>query len=175
MPYMFWQQSLSDERIRNINANGEKLLISEASTFGGMSDVRRSKIGFFENDPELSKFLYEYVKEANRHWGFRIHDRSEIQYTIYEGSKEGHYDWHQDVDWYSPLAVQRKVSITVQLSDPDEYTGGDFEIQGTQMPDNYKYRGSVLAFPSYLSHRVLPITSGTRKSLVAWFEGPSWQ
>ena len=174
MPYMFWKNSLTEQRIKNITENGKSLLISNASTFSGNTDIRRSKTGWF-NDPELDKFLYGYVREANRHWGYDVTDLCEVQYTIYEGENKGHYGWHNDVDWYTELAVQRKISITVQLSHENEYTGGDFEIQGANMPDNYKTRGSVIVFPSFHGHRVTPVTSGTRKSLVAWFEGPSWR
>ena len=174
MPYMFWESALTEDRIKNITENGKKLLINDASTFGANTEVRKSKTGWF-NDPELANFLFQYVREANRHWGYDVSNMGDVQYTIYEGENNGHYGWHNDVDWHTDLAVQRKVSITVQLSNENEYTGGDFEIRGANMPKNYKSRGSVIAFPSYHEHRVLPVTSGTRKSLVAWFEGSSWR
>ena len=64
--------------------------------------------------------------------------------------------------------------MTVQLSDGDEYEGGEFHLRdgsGQDLPNNIYDRGSVLVFPSFLLHRVTPVTSGTRKTLVAWFEG----
>ena len=48
----------------------------------------------------------------------------------YLGDDNGHYDWHIDVDWLTSLQVQRKISMTVQLSNPDEYEGGDFRSEG---------------------------------------------
>ena len=70
----------------------------------------------------------------------------------------------------------RKLSVTVQLSDPSEYEGGGFEFLECPNPDeSSRKKGTVLVFPSYLKHRVLPVTKGTRKSLVAWFEGPRWK
>ena len=100
----------------------------------------------------------------------------DIQFTEYHANKGGHYDWHIDVNWNGNEARDRKLSVTVQLSDTSEYEGGGFEFIECQTPDaSSRLKGTVLVFPSYLQHRVLPITSGTRKSLVAWFEGPRWQ
>ena len=62
----------------------------------------------------------------------------------------------------------------MQLSDPTDYEGGDFIFSEVETPANSKQKGTVLIFPSYLSHKVLPITSGVRRSLEAWFEGPRW-
>ena len=68
--------------------------------------------------------------------------------------------------------------MTVQLSDGSEYEGGDFELRdGTANPLNQtelKQKGTVLIFPSFLSHRVKPVTKGVRKTLVAWFEGKAF-
>lgn len=106
-----------------------------------------------------------------------VFKNAEIQYTEYHASENGHYDWHHDIDWNADDGLDRKLSITVQLSDPSEYEGGDFqftEIPNPEMQDA-KQKGSVLIFPSYLIHQVSPVTQGVRKSLVAWFKGPKWQ
>jgi PKHD-type hydroxylase len=74
---------------------------------------------------------------------------------------------------------RRKLSLTVQLSDPSEYEGGDFHIwyggdegQFITMP---KEKGTVLIFPSFLMHRVTPVTKGTRKALVFWTGGEPYK
>ena len=64
--------------------------------------------------------------------------------------------------------------MTVQLSNGDDYEGGDFQLRdgtGEGLDNSIYNRGSILVFPSFLLHRVTPVTSGTRKTLVAWFEG----
>jgi len=176
MPYMIWNGAVNDQRIKNIIGQGESQAQHTASVFGGeITQVRRSEVAWLTDDLELRNYLFGFAFEANRHWGFNIHNDAEIQYTKYKGEDQGHYDWHTDVDWFSPLRVHRKISLTVQLSNPDEYEGGDFELGGAALPPEYKQRGTVLAFPSYLMHRVLPVTSGVRHSLVTWFEGPQWQ
>ena len=74
----------------------------------------------------------------------------------------------------------RKLSMTIQLSDPDDYEGGDFVFNVNQIgqsPDREQLRkkGTVLVFPSFIMHGVKPVTKGTRKSLVSWIEGPTWR
>ena len=85
-----------------------------------------------------------------------------------------HYDWHIDTFLDTPNAFHRKLSVTVQLSNGDDYEGGDFQLRdgtGEGLDNSIYNRGSILVFPSFLLHRVTPVTSGTRKTLVAWFEG----
>ena len=59
--------------------------------------------------------------------------------------------------------------------DTSEYEGGDFEFDEVKTTADFRSKGTVLVFPSYLRHRVLPVTSGIRRSLVAWFVGPRWK
>ena len=70
--------------------------------------------------------------------------------------------------------------MTIQLSDSDEYEGGDFEFDNDILanpPDKniLREKGRVLIFPSFLPHKVNPVTKGIRKSLVTWIEGPAWR
>lgn len=141
-------------------------------------EVRRSKIGWLTEDIELRNFLYDtFIVPANRNgFGFDITRFADIQYTEYHASDNGHYDWHADVFWNNTETMyDRKLSLTIQLSNPDEYEGGDFQFQHVDTPEDIKKKGTVLVFPSYLFHRVTPVTKGIRKSLVAWFEGPYWK
>ena len=67
-------------------------------------------------------------------------------------------------------------TLIIQLSDSTEYEGGDFTFSEVESPNQTsKDKGTVLVFPSYLQHKVTPVTKGERKSLVAWFEGPQWK
>ena len=71
---------------------------------------------------------------------------------------------------------RRKISITVQLSDPSEYEGGDLQIKiNAGQSDTPKGLGNVVIFPSYLLHRVTPVTKGLRRSLVLWITGPAFK
>ena len=117
------------------------------------------------------------VSEANDVlWHFELGElKEQIQYTEYY-EDGGHYDFHLDVGGGDPIN-QRKISITVQLSDGSEYEGGDFQmLRGGIEPETLpKKKGAVIIFPSYILHRVTPVTAGTRKSLVLWIGGGSYK
>lgn len=115
--------------------------------------------------------LTDMIMEANKMlWNFDLTIIPEqIQYTEYPAGG-GHYDWHADCG--ANFASRRKVSITVQLSDSNEYTGGDLQIfNNNQVKIASRSKGNVVIFPSYLMHRVSPVEAGLRKSLVLWVGG----
>jgi len=127
---------------------------------------------------EETKWIYDKIgmlaKTANDEmFHFDIHNMPEnIQYTEYYGTNKGHYDWHMDIGTEGHMKF-RKISVTVQLSDSTEYEGGDLQIwPGGQAPYTApRGKGNVVIFPSYLMHRVTPVTEGTRKSFVLWLGG----
>ena len=119
--------------------------------------------------------LHPLVHEANANAGWNYHwDWSEpCQFTKYDGSKKQHYDWHTDSGVKpNPNGKVRKLSMTVALVDGDQYEGGDFEIIGLKEPLPRLEKGTIIVFPSFIDHRVTPVTKGTRYSLVTWFVGP---
>lgn len=94
------------------------------------------------------------------------------QYMVYNGAEGGHFDWHMDTGSRPP----RKLSLTIQLSDPAAYTDCDLQFNtGTVTYNAPRDRGMVVGFPSHTIHRVTPITSGTRKAIVAWITGPDFK
>ena len=112
--------------------------------------------------------------EANKEmYNFDLNFMPEqIQYTEYYGTDKGHYDWHMDIGSQG-FMPSRKLSVTVQLSGPDEYDGGDLQFwTGGQYPiSGPRGKGNVVIFPSFLLHRVTPVIKGTRKSFVLWLGG----
>ena len=120
----------------------------------------------------FAKTLNEINVHNSMYWGFNIEASQEpFQYTEYNFQDKGHYNWHLDI---GPLDItsQRKVSVTIQLSSPEEYEGGDLEfITSHEIQTAEKIKGSICLFPSYLCHRVTPVTKGIRKSLVLWVGG----
>ena len=87
---------------------------------------------------------------------------------------EDHFDWHLD---FGPGAIsERKLSITVQLSDEDAYEGGDLEFMvNKEYVKAPREQGTVIVFPSFIMHRVTPVTKGTRESIVGWIAGPPFR
>jgi predicted 2-oxoglutarate/Fe(II)-dependent dioxygenase YbiX len=92
------------------------------------------------------------------------------QYVEYR-SGWGHFDWHNDYSHGLPEAP-RKLTIIVQLSRSSDYEGGRLQMFGAEVEDLPDERGVVIAFPSFLYHRVTPVTRGIRRALVAWIAGP---
>lgn len=140
------------------------------------TEYRKSNIKWL---PLTEKYKWIYDKigdmayEANQNlYHFDLHSMPEqIQYTEYYDHEKGHYDWHMDIG-YGNLS-QRKISVTVQLSDGDEYEGGDLQLWpgGTYPLVAPRGKGNVVIFPSFMMHRVTPVTRGTRKSFVLWLGG----
>lgn len=83
----------------------------------------------------------------------------------------GHFDWHNDYS-HGLADAPRKLTIIIQLSPPGDYEGGRLEVFGIEVEEMPRELGTVIAFPSFLYHRVTPVTSGLRRALVAWIAGP---
>lgn len=149
------------------------------------SENRKSQIKFLEpssvNFWIFDRFAKTIEEINNRYYGFDLTGFDAIQYTEY--NNEGHkYDWHMDMitgpSKGTNMIQTRKLSIIMPLSDPTEYEGGKFQIQNG-LPDDpidvEQEKGSIIAFPSFMIHRVTPIITGIRRSLVIWVVGPKFK
>lgn len=176
--YQVWSSSLSPEQVDKVTSAALSQQAQEATIFSPTEttrDIRRCTVRWLP-DPWVKALLWPYIRQANEN-GFNIDvdNRAEMQFTEYCAEQGGHYGWHHDVQWNGQAASDRKLSITVQLSAPDEYEGGDFEFDEVHTNADFKSRGTVLVFPSYLRHRIRPVISGNRRALIAWFYGPRWR
>jgi PKHD-type hydroxylase len=163
-----------------IERYGDSLQQQEALLGSGSvaAKIRVTRTAALTFKPEI-KWLYDRMQAIIRTvngqaYQFNLEGFAEaFQYTVYHGAEGGHYDWH--IDW-GPNPAQRKLSATVQLTDPGQYEGCDLEFHGARgqevAPRN---RGAVIVFPAFIQHRVTPCTRGTRKSIVAWTTGPQFK
>jgi len=149
-------------------------------------EIRNSNVSWID-DWWVKKELEPYVKRANEMagWNFNFTKSEASQFTIYEPGE--YYDWHRDAQNYpytqgEQKGLIRKLSVTVSLSNPEDYEGGFLEFS-RENDFNKKYfykvreilpRGSICVFPSYTWHRVSPVTKGKRLSLVQWNLGDSY-
>ena len=161
--------------------------------------IRKSSNGWIDSSNWIGGFVWYYITRANREnfmYDIIDIDGGQIQYTEY---KEGeYYDWHVDDDigrclfndklitsadnHGQNLAVLageyiRKLSFTIQLSDPKDYEGGELEFlcgndEAFFAPNK---KGTIIIFDSRTQHRVCKVTKGVRKSLVGWVVGPRWK
>lgn len=152
-------------------------------SFGGVGNstgpahekVRISRVSFLDRAKfgYMYDILFKMIQECNEKlYRFNIATFENIQFTEYEESYQGHYAWHTDL---GPDANTRKLSVVVQLSDPSEYEGGELQYKiGDEESTVPKEKGYVIIFPSFILHRVTPVTKGTRRTLALWTTGPSF-
>ena len=141
--------------------------------------IRITRVAWMERNAQ-TQWLFERVEQTvldlnARFYKYDLYGLVEdLQYTVYHGDEGGHYSWHVDT---GPTNLQpRKISLTLQLSEPSGYEGGELILQAGEGPSQaQKMRGTLVAFPSYVMHRVTPVTAGIRKSLVAWVAGPKFR
>lgn len=145
--------------------------------------IRNSDIVFLD-DPWILKEILPFVKEANENsnWKFQFDDVQSTQFTVY--NKNQFYNWHTD-SFKKPLNGKiRKLSVSVILSNKEDYQGGDLQFDTSydhftnpELKKNIvtcqeaNTKGSIIVFPSFVAHRVTPVTKGTRYSLVLWYTG----
>lgn len=184
--WQMWEGYMTSERCQSVIDQAMVIPAVEAVTYGNIPNLRTSKVRWIHrNDPSWNWLFsdIEYVvRRANTAFGFDINLFHEVQFTEYDAANNGHYGWHEDLNWIPPgdQNTQRKLSLVLQLSDPADYEGGDLEFQlkgnGNSPETNVlRGRGTSIVFPSYLTHRVTPVTRGKRHSLVTWYEGPPFR
>jgi PKHD-type hydroxylase len=145
-------------------------------------DYRRSKIKFIHEEwrfQYIFDLLWKTALSANKDFfQFHISRLNYVQFAEYDASYLGEYKDHHDVFWLNgDDFYHRKLSCTIQLSDPSEYEGGDLELIGVNnepLKEDIRMQGTVTYFPSFMRHKVAPVTKGRRYSLTAWFEGRKW-
>ena len=180
--------------------------MQESSLSGKIVDdeIRKSKNSWLSTNHWIAGFLWHYVHKANREnflYDISHIDAGSLQFTKY-GEGE-FYNWHSDVasrDYYEPQVKNpsskssgnkklqedflnlgseyvRKLSFTLQLSDPDDYEGGNIQFIDDE---NKRFmaprqRGAMILFDARTQHRVLKVKKGVRRSIVGWVLGPRWK
>jgi len=184
-PYWYSKDRLSSEICDEIIELGKELDVKEAGIFGASTEkvsnkkIRVSKAGWFPKGHTVEMLIHNYVALANLDtgWNFKITGKEIVQFGEYK--TKAFYNWHSDSTWNYKVPF-RKLSVTVNLSDPKDYAGGNFEMKNVEghilkMPmEEFRKRGTVIVFPSFLKHRVTEVTRGTRYSLVQWLNGPDF-
>lgn len=165
-----------------LRARAEAATSRPAGLVGGqrVEAIRRAELVWLDDLPEAAWAMDRMVRlvaRANREgFRFELTDFGEsAQIAQYGAEREGHFDWHSDIG-AGVWAARRKLTVVVQLSEPGEYAGGQLEIR----PDNTieampQGQGTAVIFPSFVLHRVTPVTAGRRWSLTLWAHGPAFR
>lgn len=177
--YAYWDNLFDEKECNQIIKLGKSKLeragISKKNLIN--KSIRDSKIAWIfphdENAWIFRKITMAVTDLNKRFFGFDLWGAIEgLQFTSYQAPGQ-HYHKHVDRTFEGMI---RKVSLTIELSDPKTYKGGDLVLyegdEGTTPP---KARGKLIAFPSFIVHEVKPVTKGTRYSLVCWVTGPNFK
>jgi len=179
-PYIV-EDAFTDEECDMIIDIGEEAYLFEGLV-GGADNIKRkhirdSIVGFVPFCEETSWIFDRLADQAimanDESWNFDLAGfGDDFQYTKYFGGG-GHYSWHADI---GQTCSHRKLSMVVQLSHEDEYEGGDLQFfTGPEPITAPRTRGTLILFPSFLIHRVTPVNSGVRESMVSWISGPNFR
>lgn len=193
-------KNICDDIVRyGLQHTKENAVVGDASL---NNKIRKSNVSWLD-DPWIYNQIIPYVHQANKqaNWNYEISKSEKCQFTVYEPGQ--FYDWHVDA-WIGPykeinetikgsakrapsiefVGLMRKLSVTVCLNDYREYENGQLEIATDERPDfkrkahdlrNISTKGTVIVFPSFVWHRVKPVTAGTRYSLVIWTDGKPYR
>jgi len=161
----------------NYGSTGD--LNEEADKFEDFSKVRISPISWIRSDHEETIWIFERMEsmivQINKdYFNYDLSEIQSLQFTAYDSEEKGFYGKHIDMMYKSNST--RKLSVSVQLSDPEDYEGGDLLLHISEPPLTLpKNRGTAIFFPSYSLHEVTPVTKGIRYSLVSWVVGPRFK
>lgn len=173
-----------EQKTKQIALTGDSNKIPDNDQdFAKLYKIRNSSVCWLD-DPWIYNAILPFVREANQMagWNFDWVTSESCQWTKYSESQ--HYNWHMD-SHTKPInnpknpfyGLNRKLSVTVSLAEGDTYDGGDLEFDLRNNSDSTpniitskeaRKKGSIIIFPSFIWHRVAPVTRGTRYSLVIW-------
>jgi PKHD-type hydroxylase len=188
--YFILEEAVTNRFCDHVIEYGKYLKEQVATTWGYNPDTlsdydrqelektRKSKITWM-SDNWMYRQIQPLIHQVNAlaGWNFQWSMTESFQFTKYEGNQKQHYDWHTDSGDADDNGLTRKISASLILANDDEYEGGDFQIcipnpnQNKIINIKLKQKGTMIFFPSFVWHRVVPVTKGTRYSLVCWSKG----
>lgn len=184
--FVTWENGFTTEELSQIEKYCDKNVLTHLGSVGHAGNqvdqilkIRNSQVGVIEMNDE-TMWLYDRIAYITRRLNSEFYDFNlegmfeGLQYTVYKGSENGRYDWH--IDMGTNCTGSRKLSLSLLVSDPKSYDGGDLEfLEGNDPMVAPRVQGLVTAFPAYRLHRVTPVTRGVRKSIVVWVSGPPFR
>ena len=151
-------------------------------------ELRKTSVSFIKDkDNKINELVWSFLREANKiQFHYDLEYFQAIQFAEYKNG--AFFDWHQDDAGKSGANELRKLSLSLVLSDPDTFEGGELQffngnkpmkdlgdITGEQITNDIKSQGTVVVFDSRDFHRVTPVIKGVRHSIVCWTVGPNFK
>jgi len=170
--YSYWKDAFTKEECEKIIKIAKKKGLVKGETYSKL-DVRKSQVSWLYPSDDMEwafRRVTDIVLDLNeRFFQFDIFGLNEgFQFTNYKAPGDK-YGKHVD---RSLNQIVRKLSISIQLTDPKEYEGGELYIYDNEEGSTIDNKqGTLIMFPSYVIHQVMPVTKGERNSLVTWVTG----
>jgi len=139
--------------------------------------VRKCKVKWLSVNEECT-WVYQRLVDAihrinSQYFNLNLYGIQTLQYTIYNAGDKSFYAKHRDVFFEVTNGLVRKLSFSIQLTDPSEYEGGELITDVGFFPTTAsKVLGDVTFFLSDSVHEAKPVTKGVRHALVGWVVGP---
>jgi len=187
-PWVYWDDAFTEEELEKIVSYCETFELKQGTLLDTsekelVEKHRVSDVLFHERNLDTAwifdrlNFVIQAINE--KFYNFDLNGYSKFQYTTYNSEKNGRYDWHMDTSVGrsdTPDIEMRKLSLSLLLN--DTFKGGEFCVNlGSEENCDIvpMKKGRIVLFPSFMNHRVKPITMGTRRSLVVWVLGPKFK
>jgi PKHD-type hydroxylase len=177
-PWVYWDDGFTQDELGRLVDYCDSTDLVKGVTFGGENlETRNSNVCFFDRNKEnawIFDRLNFIIQSANEmFYGFQLDGYRTFQYTTYNDTEQGHYNWHMDMGMGTKeTLLTRKLSLSLLLN--DDFEGGEFHINNGSESNAITIpakKGRAILFPSFMIHRVTPVTKGIRKSLVVWVLG----
>ena len=166
-----------------------EVLNTDVSSSRDDPSIRKTSVYFvpIDKDNKANEITWYFLKEANKKmFNYDLTYFEPIQFAEYK--EAAFYDWHIDSYQQNEPNKTRKLSLSLMLTDPDTFEGGEFQFfnggrpvtehgdeTGEQIKNDLKAQGSIVVFDSRDFHRVTPVTNGTRHSVVCWATGAAFK
>lgn len=177
--YWKWDAVLSKEFCRSVLEQID-WATAEAGTVTNNrivdTTVRRTDVVWQPPTQPIGCVAKCYMEMANQsaEWGYNLSTQESTQLARYKSTDEAYYDWHMD-STPPENGIQRKLSCVILLNDPSEFEGGILQFKGMEDQNVLNKQGSIIVFPSFIEHKVTPVTKGVRYSAATWASGPSFR
>jgi PKHD-type hydroxylase len=189
-PLLLWfsyENVFSDEEIARIISHADGVEVKRGVAYESGTgkpvekEVRRSDVSWLAPTLEtdwLYRKLTDVILSVNSsNFNFNLLGVEKLQFSSYKADELGYFGKHADASQGDMVRTNRKLSFTLQLSDPNTYEGGDvlvYTAADHETTTMTRTKGSMIFFPSNQMHEVTPVTSGVRQSLVGWVIGPEF-
>jgi PKHD-type hydroxylase len=186
--HVWWNDAFSEEELDLLEHYCFQQELEKSTTVGETENYRLSNIKFIDKNTD-STWIFDKFNSVvdglnDQYYNFNLYGYKTFQYTTYKAEAFGKYDWHMDttLDHLLPENMKvestRKLTLVMVLNKPEiDFTGGEFQLNLGREAESTTLdmpRGKIYAFPSFLIHRVKPVLTGVRKSIVIWVEGPKF-